>query len=64
MVMVSVGPFEARFDPPDRLCEEREKNETRKHNNKSASIARPAVRPAGKKRPRFHRPNGRASGSR
>jgi len=31
MVMVSVGPFEARFDPPDRRICEREKNETRKH---------------------------------
>ena len=46
MVMVSVGPFEARFDPPDRLCE-REKNETRKHKQVSSSIVRPAVRPAG-----------------
>jgi hypothetical protein len=57
MVMVSVGPLlEARFDPPDRLCE-REKNakRTRRENTTTSQLrsrVRPAMRPAGKKKKR------------
>ena len=42
MVMVSVGPFEARlFDPPDRLCE-REKNENTRQLRSAAGRVRRA----------------------